>query len=85
LRVIRSNLNDIISPLGLRLSSNHFKLTPKEIEIAPLIEHGSTTKEICELLNVSKRTIDAHRSHIREKLSIKGKGLTLKAVLRSLK
>jgi len=83
LRVIRSNLNDIISPLGLRLSSNHFKLTPKEI--APLIEHGSTTKEICELLNVSKRTIDAHRSHIREKLSIKGKGLTLKAVLRSLK
>ena len=85
LRIIKSNLNDIISPLGLRLSSNSFKLTPKEIEIATLIKQGSTTREISALQNVSEKTINAHRSNIRRKLGVKSNGINLKTVLRSLR
>jgi PAS domain S-box-containing protein len=38
--IIKSNINDLISPLASNLSSKYFSLTPSEIQIADLIKHG---------------------------------------------
>lgn len=46
-------------------------LTPKELEVLELVGEGLTSNEIAEKLEVSKRTIDAHRSKIMEKLNLK--------------
>jgi len=71
LKVIKANLDDIISPFGRRLSVNGLKLTPKEIHIANLVKQGRTTKEIAALLRLSERTITTHRDNIRTKLGLK--------------
>ena len=44
------------------------RLTDRELEVFERIGHGENTKKVAEALNISPRTIDAHRAHIREKL-----------------
>lgn len=46
------------------------RLTDREIEVFEMIGSGKGNQEIAGLLGISCRTIDAHRSHIREKLGI---------------
>ncbi len=45
-------------------------LTAREREVLQLLAEGKTTKEISSHLNVSERTVDAHRQHIMSKLNI---------------
>lgn len=45
-------------------------LTGREREVLQLIAEGRTNKEIANLLNLSVKTVDVHRSHIMEKLHI---------------
>jgi two-component system response regulator NreC len=45
-------------------------LTPREREILQLIAEGHTNKEVAAKLFISAKTVDAHRSHIMEKLDI---------------
>jgi PAS domain S-box-containing protein len=70
LKVIKSNLADIISPHLRRLSDRMQRLTNKEIHIANLIKQGKSTKEIAAMLFVCKATIDFHRHNIRKKLDL---------------
>jgi PAS domain S-box-containing protein len=49
LNIIKTNLNDLISPLANRLSSNYLALTPTELQITDFIKHGKTSKEIADL------------------------------------
>jgi DNA-binding CsgD family transcriptional regulator len=81
--IMESNLNDIVSPFVHRLSSKYLKLTPMEIQVADLVKQGKTTKEIAELLNLSKGTIDTHRDNIRKKIGIKNKKINLRTQLMS--
>jgi len=84
LDVLELNLNDIISPFLRRLSSRYLGFTPAEIQVANLIRHGKTTKEIAEFLNLSSDTIDFHRKNIRNKIGIKNKKTNLRTHLLSM-
>jgi DNA-binding CsgD family transcriptional regulator len=45
-------------------------LTPRQKEILQLIAEGNSTREIAELLGVSIKTVEAHRSNLMERLEI---------------
>jgi len=45
-------------------------LSPREREVAALIAHGKTSKDIAEQLVITERTADAHADHIRQKLGL---------------
>jgi len=83
LSIIESNLNEIISPFTRQMSLKYLNLTPTEIRIANLIRHGSPSKKIAELMNVSPRTIDTHRKNIRRKIGLQGQRGNLRSYLLS--
>jgi PAS domain S-box-containing protein len=85
LDILESNLNDIVSPFSRSLQLRHYNLTPSEMQIAALVRHGKTTKQIADLLNLSARTVDTHRLRIRTKLGIRNKKSNLRSHLLSLR
>ena len=46
------------------------KLTDREFEVFQLIGQGKSTREIAKQLHISSKTVDVHRSHIKEKLAL---------------
>ncbi len=46
------------------------KLTPREREVLVLIALGHTTKEIAEILMISPKTVDVHRTQLMKKLDL---------------
>ncbi len=46
------------------------RLSDRELEVFRLIGEGKGSRAVAELLNVSVRTVDAHRAHIKEKLGL---------------
>ena len=82
--IIETNLNDIVSPLARSLSTTYLKLTVTESQIVNLIRRGQTTKEIADIMNVAKSTVDYHRNNIRKKLGINNKKINLASFLSSL-
>jgi len=83
LDIIESNINDIISPFARGVSKKHLGLTYTELQIANLITHGKTSKEIADLLNLSLNTVQSYRKSIRKKLVIKNKKVNLRTYLSS--
>ena len=49
-------------------------LTERELEVFRLIGAGISTREISQQLNLSMKTVDAHRRHMREKLNLRSTG-----------
>lgn len=70
LETIKHNLEEIIAPLAEGSSLDFKSLTPKQLKVLNLIHCGRTSKEIAELLGVSKAAIDFHRNIIRKKLNL---------------
>jgi len=59
---------------GKKLQPNRLlveKLTQREFEIFRLIGQGMRTREMAGTLNISVKTIEAHREHIKGKLKLK--------------
>jgi len=83
LNVIEQKLNELVSPYQ-RTLSQRYGLTPTELQIVELIRSGKPTKEIAEILSLSKRTVDTHRHNIRKKLGILNKNINLTTYLSSL-
>jgi len=46
-------------------------LTPRETEVLKLIAEAHTTREIAELLVISEKTVERHRTHILAKLGMR--------------
>ena len=84
LKILDSNINEIVSPYLKKLSSHLQNLTPMQIQVADFVKAGKTTKEISELLNLSDRAIEFHRNNIRNKLGLKNKKINLRTYLLSL-
>ena len=84
LGIIAANLAEIISPFARNFASIKYKFTPKEMQIASLVRQGKTTKEISEIMSRSTRTIEFHRTKIREKIGLQSKKDSLQAHLLSL-
>jgi DNA-binding NarL/FixJ family response regulator len=82
--IIESNLMDIISPFSRKISSKYRNLTPKETQIASFIKEGKTSKEIADLMNVSKSAVDIHRWRLRNKLGLNKTKANLRSHLGSL-
>ena len=51
------------SPVGM--------LSDRELEVLDLVGHGRSTQEIAGALNLSVKTVESHRLHIKEKLGLK--------------
>ena len=84
LRIIESNLNEIISPFTKEVSLEYFNLTSTEIQIAKQIRQGYTTKKIAAFMNISPRTVETHRKNIRRKIGLEGKKANLRSHLLSI-
>ncbi|MBW2350278.1 MAG: PAS domain S-box protein [Deltaproteobacteria bacterium] len=84
LNIIKSNLEDIITPFLHQLSSKYSDLTPNEIQVAGLVKEGRTTKEIAELLNSSTGAINFHRNNLRKKFGLVNTKTNLRSFLLSL-
>ena len=83
-RVLETNLDNIVSPFLKNLHSQHRNLTPKEIRVASLIKEGRTTKEIAALLGMSVAAVEFHRNNIRKKLGLRNKKANLISHLASM-
>jgi DNA-binding NarL/FixJ family response regulator len=60
-------------------------LTPRELEVLKLIAEGHTSKEIAEMLVISVKTVDRHRTNMLDKLGMRDRvELTRYAIRRGL-
>jgi len=82
--IMENHVKEIISPFLHNLTTKHFDMTPREIQIATLIKEGKTTKEMTEYLNISATAVDFHRKNIRSKLGIKNSKTNLRSLLISM-
>ncbi len=84
LKIIESNISEIISPFLRTLSSRYPNLTPMVMKIIHFIKEGRSTKEIAALLKTSTRTVEVHRDNIRKKMRLKNRKVNLRSHLLSL-
>ncbi len=85
LNLLESSLLEIISPFSMRLSSQYQNLTQAEIGVINFIKEGKRSKEIAEILNISKAAVDFHRNNIRAKLGLNNTKTNLRTYLLSIK
>ncbi len=83
--ILEENLADIISPFSHTLTAEYLSFTRSEIRIANLIRQGKKNREIAVLFNISKRTVEAHRDHIRTKLKLKKQKINLRTHLMAIR
>ncbi len=73
---LASNGTTYLNPqLGARLAAQPLHARPgdlskRELEILRLIALGHTNAEIADMVHISVRTVEAHRAHIHQKLSL---------------
>ncbi|SCX96165.1 response regulator [Desulfoluna spongiiphila] len=84
LKIIETNLNELVVPIRNSISSKYMDLTPTEIKVADLIRQDKGSKEIAEHLNLSISTVSNFRHNIRKKLGLNNKKTNLKTYLSTL-
>ncbi len=79
--LLKSNLEEFISPFINKLSKDFMSLTPSEIQICNMIKSGLSTKEIANLRSLSTATVNRHRENIRKKLALVNMSVNLTTYL----
>ncbi len=64
-------LHQALSGRGKPDASPVDRLSDRELEVIQAIGRGKATREIAKELNVSVKTIESHRAHIKEKLALR--------------
>ena len=70
LECLTVGLTEVTSQFAVKLSGALVNLTPTELQVADMVKHGRTTKEIAHLLSISPATVAVHRKKIRRKCGI---------------
>ena len=90
-RVVSPELANVVLPTGQpgasapARSSAFLLLSPREREVLQLLSEGKNAKEIAAMLRLSRKTVEAHRTNIMEKLDIRTiAGLTRYAIREGL-
>ncbi|WP_214268600.1 response regulator transcription factor [Staphylococcus pseudoxylosus] len=76
MKMTTSLVNEFVNNSGndKQTTTDPYKiLSKREIEILPLIAKGYGNKDIAEKLFVSVKTVEAHKTHIMQKLELKSK------------
>ncbi|HWD97460.1 MAG TPA: response regulator transcription factor [Bryobacteraceae bacterium] len=70
-KISRMLQEEYVHQLNLRgLEDSYELLTAREREILQLLAEGRANKEVANLLNISLTTVETHRGHILQKLSL---------------
>ncbi len=64
-------LESVAAPSGKVGGGPEAQLSDRELEVLKLYGEGWSTEEIASRLHLSPKTVDVHRAHIKEKLSLK--------------
>jgi len=59
------------------------RLTPREREIVQLVAEGKSNKEVSTALNISIKTVEAHRSHLMHKLNLSSVSALVRYAIRN--
>ncbi len=70
-RVADQVLHQLVNGGGDPAGSPVDRLSDRELEVIQLIGRGLSTREIAGTLNLSVKTIESHRAHIKEKLNLR--------------
>lgn len=65
-----ADIDDLRALLDRYLDNKKIDFTAREIEILRLLAQGKISKEIAEILNISKLTVDSHRKNMINKLRL---------------
>lgn len=85
LKVIDENLHSITASMSDQFTEAFDSLTPSEQEVAQMVMHGQTTKNIAHTLSRESSTIEFHRNNIRKKLGLHRSGKNLRSLLLSIR
>ncbi len=58
------------NPMSESQPEEPIKLTKRELEVLSLVIEGRSSKEVADMLFVSKRTVDFHLANIYDKLQV---------------
>jgi DNA-binding NarL/FixJ family response regulator len=84
LEIIETTVKAVFSAFLQKITSKQYHFTPKEIQVATLIREGKTTKQIADIMKVTRSAIGLHRHHIRNKLGLGKAKVNLRSYLLSL-
>ena len=76
--ITRLLLEDYLRKEPNRDGNDPDSLTPREREVLQLIAEGKTSREIAELLHLSVKTVQSHRTSLMQKLDLHDRGDLIK-------
>jgi len=83
IKLLKKNLEEIVSPFTRTISKEFASLSPVEIQICNYIKNGFSTKDIAQLRGIAIATVSRHREHIRRKLKLTNKNINFVTYLNS--
>lgn len=76
--ITRLLLEDYLQRYSNKTESDPDALSPREREVLQLIAEGKTSREIAEIMHLSVKTIQSHRTSLMQKLDLHDRGELIK-------